>query len=507
MALAGDPARRAWHLGQACTGPDEDIARQLDEAAPEVFARGDAGGAIATMTRAAHLSPTSAARARRLAKASWFGVCMTGDGVVAERLLAAAHEADPAVDDALFAAATLPYLALDGHGDVDTFNRGPVGPKLAMLPDLDAAVAGLTDSDDFRHVVIVASAATYLDQMQDCRPALQRMVDMNGADGTNALLGLALQQLGQQALDRGDWTGAERIIADGRARTGTHTLVGWILDVRAGVLAARRGQSTEIARVCAVLADRSLRPTGRLVLGHRDVIRAEDAIGRAEWSRAFELLRGVMPADDPFGEWGIVPFLTLDFAEAAWHAGRPGEARAHVAVMREAGCAQLSSRAALITAGAEGVVAADDEEAAVLFERALADPDAERWPWERARVQLAHGRRLRRGRDPRSARAPLSAALETFERLGAAPWVEQANVELKATGHGVVRQGPQSSALTAQELTIADLAATGLTNKQIGEKLALSPRTVSTHLYRIFPKLGVTSRAGLRDAINRSATS
>ena len=214
-----------------------------------------------------------------------------------------------------------------------------------------------------------------------------------------------------------------------------------------------------------------------------------------------------MPADDPFVEFNLVPFLTLNFAEAAWHAGRPGEARAHVAVMREAGCAQLSSRAALITAGAEGVVAADDGEAAVLFERALADPDAARWPWERARVQLAHGRRLRRGRDPRAARAPLSAALETFERLGAAPWVEQANVELKATGHGVVRQGPESSALTAQELTIADLAATGLTNKQIGEKLALSPRTVSTHLYRIFPKLGVTTRAGLRDAIDRSATS
>jgi DNA-binding NarL/FixJ family response regulator len=56
--------------------------------------------------------------------------------------------------------------------------------------------------------------------------------------------------------------------------------------------------------------------------------------------------------------------------------------------------------------------------------------------------------------------------------------------------------------LTAQELTIADLAARGLTNKQIAAKLALSPRTVSTHLYRIFPKLGVESRAGLRDAMN-----
>ncbi|HEY0817087.1 MAG TPA: helix-turn-helix transcriptional regulator [Pseudonocardia sp.] len=71
----------------------------------------------------------------------------------------------------------------------------------------------------------------------------------------------------------------------------------------------------------------------------------------------------------------------------------------------------------------------------------------------------------------------------------------------------MLRNGAQSSALTAQELTIADLAARGLTNKQIAARLALSPRTVSTHLYRIFPKLGVTSRAGLRDAMTGVARS
>jgi DNA-binding CsgD family transcriptional regulator len=55
--------------------------------------------------------------------------------------------------------------------------------------------------------------------------------------------------------------------------------------------------------------------------------------------------------------------------------------------------------------------------------------------------------------------------------------------------------------LTAQEREIASLAATGLTNKQIGEKLFLSHRTVGTHLYRVFPKLGISSRAALRDAL------
>ena len=55
--------------------------------------------------------------------------------------------------------------------------------------------------------------------------------------------------------------------------------------------------------------------------------------------------------------------------------------------------------------------------------------------------------------------------------------------------------------LSPQELQIARMAAAGLTNREIGERLYLSHRTVGSHLYRIFPKLGVTSRAQLRDAL------
>jgi DNA-binding CsgD family transcriptional regulator len=62
--------------------------------------------------------------------------------------------------------------------------------------------------------------------------------------------------------------------------------------------------------------------------------------------------------------------------------------------------------------------------------------------------------------------------------------------------------GPRS--LTPQEWQIAQLAAAGLTNKQIGERLFLSHRTVAAHLYRLFPRLGITSRAALRDALGES---
>jgi DNA-binding CsgD family transcriptional regulator len=86
-------------------------------------------------------------------------------------------------------------------------------------------------------------------------------------------------------------------------------------------------------------------------------------------------------------------------------------------------------------------------------------------------------------------------------RLGAAAWAARTADGLRASGHALVRHAAGSSDLTAQELEIAQLAARGLTNKQIGDRLLLSHRTVATHPYRLFPKLGVTTRAALRDAL------
>jgi DNA-binding NarL/FixJ family response regulator len=96
----------------------------------------------------------------------------------------------------------------------------------------------------------------------------------------------------------------------------------------------------------------------------------------------------------------------------------------------------------------------------------------------------------------------LTAARETFQRLEARPWTQRAGNELRATGLTIGQTdlvGPAS--LTPQQLEIAQLAAEGLTNKEIGERLFLSHRTVGGHLHRAFPKLGVATRAGLRDAL------
>ncbi|GID69911.1 LuxR family transcriptional regulator [Actinoplanes cyaneus] len=149
---------------------------------------------------------------------------------------------------------------------------------------------------------------------------------------------------------------------------------------------------------------------------------------------------------------------------------------------------------------ATALLAAEPEPA---FREALA-ADLADWPFERARTQLAYGEWLRRHRRPAEARPVLRAALETLTALGVTPWAERARRELRATGETVRAAQDRTAPLTAQELQIAQLAARGLSNQEIARQLYVSPRTVSTHLYRIYPKIGVRSRGGLADALRDS---
>jgi DNA-binding CsgD family transcriptional regulator len=150
------------------------------------------------------------------------------------------------------------------------------------------------------------------------------------------------------------------------------------------------------------------------------------------------------------------------------------------------------------------VLAKNDVEAAKYFEVALA-ADFSRWPLQRARLLLAYGRWLRRRRRISESRAPLRDARNAFDAVGCTPWADQARRELRASGEASPRRSPLArDQLTAQELQIAQLAAQGLSNRQIGQRLYLSHRTVGTHLYRVFPKLGVATRAELSNALTLS---
>jgi DNA-binding CsgD family transcriptional regulator len=119
-------------------------------------------------------------------------------------------------------------------------------------------------------------------------------------------------------------------------------------------------------------------------------------------------------------------------------------------------------------------------------------------PFQRARTELLYGEWLRRARRRTDARGHLRSALETFQALGAVPWAERAEAELRATGETVrKREISAVEQLTPQELQIAGLVTGGPTNKEIAAQLFLSPRTVDYHLRKVFTKLGITSRTEL----------
>ena len=180
------------------------------------------------------------------------------------------------------------------------------------------------------------------------------------------------------------------------------------------------------------------------------------------------------------GDLDLVRGLLGEWEEIAAATGAP-----HLEV-------QLAYAAALLADGAT---------AEQRFQAAMTS-SAAGWPFYAARTQLAYGGWLRRQRRGADSRTPLREAARVFDALGLLRFAERARRELRASGERARRRVPEAwTELSPQELQIAQLAADGLSNREIGERLYLSHRTVSTHLYRLFPKLGITSRTQLRDAL------
>jgi DNA-binding NarL/FixJ family response regulator len=96
----------------------------------------------------------------------------------------------------------------------------------------------------------------------------------------------------------------------------------------------------------------------------------------------------------------------------------------------------------------------------------------------------------------------LRAAHELFTDIGMLAFAERAGRELRATGETVrKRREDTRNDLTSQEEQIARLALEGRTNPEIGAQLFISARTVEWHLRKVFTKLGISSRRGLRDLL------
>ncbi|MFG2717644.1 AAA family ATPase [Streptomyces sp. NPDC048416] len=321
-------------------------------------------------------------------------------------------------------------------------------------------------------------------------------------------------------LDLGDWHRAARAAEEGprlaaEAGRPARTARSLMDDAEA---AALHGDAAAALRLVD-RADRAPHERGAELPVRAAVVRGVAAYADGHHAAAYDVLRGLFPEDDGDGSPapdggppGPESFGALGFlADAAAHTGRRTEA-AHVAAAlarRTLGSPAPLLRVQLRYAAA---VLSDDIEAECLFRRALAD-DLARWPWPRARAELAYGSWLRRQRRTAEARPLLRSARLTFDRIGARPWVVRADDELGAAGerrgspgdHGEGRRATGAArGLSPQELGIARLAGQGLSDHEIGARLFLSPRTVGAHLGRVLRTLEVTSRGRLGTVLDAS---
>ena len=224
------------------------------------------------------------------------------------------------------------------------------------------------------------------------------------------------------------------------------------------------------------------------------------ALGQGRHADAYAHLRRLHDPGDLANDQRILAGAIGDLAEAAVYSGHRDDACTVAEQLRPL-IEQTSAAWYHVSMGYADALLAEDENAEACYAEALSQ-DLSRWPLVRARLQLAFGQWLRRQRRITESRAPLRSARDAFDTLGATPWGERARRELRASGETSRDRAPGTiDQLTPQELQIAQLAAKGLSNREIGDRLYLSHRTVESHLYRVFPKLEITSRAQLGEAL------
>ncbi|MCI2422958.1 AAA family ATPase [Saccharopolyspora sp. K220] len=261
-------------------------------------------------------------------------------------------------------------------------------------------------------------------------------------------------------------------------------------------IAALRGDYEQATTLVKEAEQVGLAAGARPVLATAQLARGLVAFGEGRFDDAFADLRRMLDPADPAYQFAIRACAVSELTEAAVRSGQSDAARDIVNDLESLG-ARTPSPALEIGLRYARTVLSPREDRDELFAAAL-EADLTGWPLERGRLQLAFGEWLRRQRRVVESRTHLRAARDTFDALGVHAWADRARAELRTAGEPGPRRGPDArDRLTPHELGIAQLAADGLTNREIGQRLYLSHRTVSTHLSRIFPKLGVSSRADL----------
>jgi DNA-binding CsgD family transcriptional regulator len=556
--LANDPDRQAWHRAAATSGPSPDVAAGLEHAARRARGRGRIPAAAAAFERAAAFTPDPAHRGALLLSAAEAARELGHTGLVT-RLL---HEADTTAltqHDRAYAMWLGDALSGKPAGDplriralvetaTQTAAAGDVQLALRLLSAaagrchwadlsgqeadgimLAADRAGASPDDPLLlHIQAYAAPLTrgpaVLDHLAPEVPGDPEALCLLGAAACLAgdyhascsLLGASAAHLREQgrlhalthALAARAWAAVMTsdyrtavLAADEAARLAAQTAqplwetVTWTAQA---TLAAVAGDQPAVDRLTARVEQAMLAVGAAEPLSLVQYARGLAALGQGRHADAWAHLHRIYEPGDPAHNDRNMCGAIADLAEAAVHSGHRDIARRILDQLR----ARLQ-RAPWLRAAAACAEAllADDDHAEVAYQQALAGELAA-WPLARTRLRLAYGECLRRQRRPADSRVHLRDARDAFDALGATPWADRACRELRASGEtSRHRTTSTTSELTPQELEITQLAAEGMSNREIGQRLYLSHRTVESHLYRVYPKLGITSRAQLRRAL------
>jgi DNA-binding CsgD family transcriptional regulator len=562
QAFSCDLDRAVWHRAAAATGPDAELAGGLVEMADRAAARGATDASVSALERAAQLTSDPSRRALCLFRAGDMAG-LAGRVAVSSRLLRGAQRLGLAPYEHAIASFQLERSRgawLGSPGTIrrfvrmaeDLVGRGDGGRAVDILMRVasPAAWANLDDETRVAAAAVVQGSGTAVDDPSSLnvlacfdpvrsarriRAGVERWSLVDSLNPRQLLsLGSAAAYSWSQDLALPFLQAAEAAFrASGQALLLANTLAleAWV-NLRLGFVVPATISAAECASFTEGAGQVTLRYNTLLAQGiaaadsgndeTADFLIAEGErgyVGRgARWSLAvyargrhalmreryadayLHIIRVFDTADIAYSQFTSGSILA-DLADAAVHgSGDLEKVSNHLQAWE-----QIASRngAPSLRAQLDYAIAliADSADADDAYEAAGAST-AGVSPLLAGRVQLAHGDWLRRQRRSTEARGRLRAAVDTFDALGQTRLAERARRELRAAGEHVGARAREAWwDLTPQELQIAQMAADGLSNREIGERLYLSHRTISTHLYRLFPKLGVSSRTQLASAL------
>ena len=555
----GDIDRRTWHLSLATDAPDEALAAELDRVAERAARRSGHEAAGAAAERAAELSSLPEARARRLfsaATSAWLagdtgrsraradrairfaddpllrsdidrlrgrlewnvGSLEVGQRIILDGAIAvAAADRVRALEMAMLATTLgtfitapsaagqsfVPVLAPDDPPRLHCFAALLEGHQHVQAGEMSAAAATLRRALDIGAEIdvdtdLMANLGIAAFHLGDDAAAERSYTQLLGwARNRGAVLGMvsSLARLPLAQVGAGRWEQARACAEEavdlargaGEASLSVFPLA-WL-----ALLAALRGDPSAVARIEDVEQVQAKHALGVLATPISDVV---------AWSRA-TVAGNEHDHDAALHHLGrlSVPLIqrlaAVDRVEAAARAGAADLVRTWAAELSSYGDA-VGARWAHAAAEHGLALVSDGGAAEGHFTAALAWHERAGRPVDRARTSLAYGEFLRRARRRVDARAHLRSALEGFEDVGAAVWADRARQELRATGETARRRDVTTTdQLTPQELQTARLVSQGLSNREVAERLFVSPRTVEYHLSNAYQKLGVRSRGEL----------